>query len=69
LTGFSNLIKPLLLLLLLSNDYYKKALISIVAVDTILMNRIVFTFNARAINAVWDKYVWSVYTKMLILQK
>jgi len=54
LTDFNGLTKPLLLLsnllLLLSKDYYKKALFSIVATDTILMNRIVFACNATSRN-------------------
>jgi len=44
LTDFNSLTKPLLL----SKDYYKKALISIVA--AVLMNRIVFAFNAISRN-------------------
>jgi len=45
LTGFSNLTKPLLLLLL-SKDYYKKVVISIVVATDTMNWWTVFAFNA-----------------------
>jgi len=70
LTGFSNLTKPLLSLLLLSKDYYTKALISIVAAvtDTLLIVNTESTDSrywtvlylpstlSRATNAMWNEY-------------
>jgi len=50
LTSFSSLTKSLLLLLLLSKDYYKSHFNSCCCIDTILMNRIVFAFNAISCN-------------------